>query len=120
MTVDTCPVRWAGRQATVKLPAEIDILNGRLVRETLEHVLASGVAIVVVDMTATTFCASEGLHILIRAHLQAAADGAALRLAGPGPIVRRVIELTAADQVLDIYPSLQAALDGRGTGTGSG
>ncbi|HEY2576153.1 MAG TPA: STAS domain-containing protein [Streptosporangiaceae bacterium] len=120
MTADTCPVRWAGRQATVTLPAEIDILNGQLVRETLEQVLASEAAVVVADMTATTFCASEGLHILIRTHLQAAAGGVALRLAAPGPVVRRVMELTAADQVLDIYPSMEDALAGRRTGTGGG
>lgn len=100
------------------LPAEIDILNGELVRKTLEHVLASGAAVVVVDMTATTFCASEGQHILIRAHLQSAATGVALRLAAPGPVVRRVLELTAADQVLDIYSSLEDALAGRRPGTG--
>lgn len=120
MTVEAYPVQWAGRQATVTLPAEIDLLNSQTVRETLEHVLVSGAVVIVADMTATAFCASEGLHTLIRAHLQAAAGGAELRLAGPGPVVRRVMELTAADQVLHIYPSLEMALDGRGTGTGGG
>ena len=118
MTVDTCPVEWAGQQATVTLPAEIDILNSQLVRETLEQVLASGAVVVVADMTATTFCGSEGLHILIRAHLQAAAAGVALRLAVPGRVVQRVMALTAADQVLDLYASLQDALAGRKTDTG--
>jgi anti-anti-sigma factor len=118
--VDACPVQWSGRRATVTLPAEIDILNGQMVRKTLEDVLASGAIVVVADMTSTTFCASEGLHILIRAHVQAAANGVALRLACPGPVVRRVMELTAADQVLDIYPSLEAALAGRAADPGSG
>lgn len=120
MTVDTCPVWWAGEQATVTLPAEIDILNGRAVGDVLEHCLASGATILVADMTATTFCASEGLHILIRAHLQAAAAGAELRLAVPGRLVRRVMELTAADQVLDLYPSLDDAVAGRRPGTDGG
>ncbi len=118
MTVDIYPVRWAGRQATVTLPAEIDVLNSQAVRETLEHVLASGAVVIVADMTATAFCASEGLHTLIRVHLQAADAGAELRLAGPSPIVRRMMELTAADQVLHVYPSLETALGGRGTGAG--
>lgn len=98
------------------LPAEIDILNSHLVSEALDQVLASGAAVIVADMTATTFCASEGLHILIRAHLKAATAGVALRLAAPGSVVRRVMELTAADQVLDIYPSVDSALAGRETG----
>jgi anti-anti-sigma factor len=113
VTVDTCPVEWVGRQATVTLPAEIDILNGQFIRETLEQVLASGATVLVADLTATTFCGSEGLHILIRVHLQAAAAGVELRLAVPGAIVRRVMDLTAADQVLDIYASLEDALAGR-------
>jgi anti-anti-sigma factor len=113
VSVDTCPVRWAGRQATVTIPAEVDIVNGPVVSAALEQALASGAVVVVADMTGTTFCASEGLHILIRVHLKAVASGAGLRLVCPGPIVRRVMELTAADQVLDIYPSVEAALAGR-------
>jgi anti-anti-sigma factor len=92
------------------MPDEIDIGNAAGVQAALEQALEGGATTLVVDMSRTTFCASEGLHILIRIHLQAAEAGANLRLAAPARIVRRVLELTAADQILDLYPSLEAAL----------
>lgn len=107
---DACSVRRSGRRAIVTLPDEVDVSNVIHVRAVLEQALAGGTTVLVADMTRTTFCASEGLHVLIRIHLQAAEAGAQLRLAAPARMIRRVIELTAADQILDLYPSLEAAL----------
>ena len=68
---------------------------------------------VVADATETTFCDCAGVRALIRAHRQATAAGAELRVASAtSPAVRRILELTGADQVLDTYPTLTAARDG--------
>jgi anti-anti-sigma factor len=94
----------------VGLPDEIDITNSSATRAALDQALAQRPGVLVADMTTTTFCASEGLRILLHAHFQAVEAGSQFRVAAPGPIVRRVMELTATDQVLDLYPSLDAAL----------
>jgi anti-sigma B factor antagonist len=113
--VDSCPVRWAGHRAVVALPGEIDVTNSAQVSAALRQTLADGAVVLVADMTATTFCASDGVKALIDARAAAVAAGAQLRVAGvaPGSVVRRVLELTGADQLLDLYPSLDAALPGQ-------
>jgi anti-anti-sigma regulatory factor len=50
--------------------------------------------------------------MLFRASQAATAAGVALRLAVGAHPVRRVLELTGADQVIDTYPDLDAAAHG--------
>ena len=92
------------------LPAEIDLASAGRVGEQLGAALAPGVRIVIADMTATTFCDSSGISMLVRAHRQAAASRTELRLAVPATAVRRVFTLAGMDQLLPIYPSLSQAL----------
>lgn len=112
MSRDVCPVRRAGGEAVIVLPAEIDVTNADQVGAELMRLLDGGAVMLVVDMTETVFCDSAGIQMLLRAHRQAAAAGAGLRLAASARAVRRVLELTGADQVMDIYPDLDAATDG--------
>jgi anti-anti-sigma factor len=94
----------------VTLPAEIDMANADRVGADLLAALAPGVTTVVADMTATTFCGSSGVRALVLAHRHAAAGGAELRLVAPSQGVVRVMEISGADAVLAIYPSLPDAL----------
>jgi anti-sigma B factor antagonist len=96
------------------LPAEIDITNAGQVQYTLTRSLGDGTVELVADGSGTFFCASSGVAALLAAHRRAAAAGVQLRIAS-SPALRRVFELTGADQLLDTYPTLAAAL-GEGTG----
>ena len=64
----------------VEAPAEIDICNAEQLRIALLDAGSRGQATVVVDMTRTRFCDSEGFRVLIGAHKRALADGGGLRL----------------------------------------
>jgi anti-sigma B factor antagonist len=102
------------RPLVVRLPAEIDVSNADDVLAQITAALSSGVATVIVDLTATCFCDSVGLRHLMRARDQAAAEGAQLRMAiAADGQVRRMMELTGFLHVLPIYPTLQHAIDGR-------
>jgi anti-anti-sigma factor len=102
------------RLAVVTLPGEIDTSNDGQVQDTLTRALNDGAAVLVADAGATTFCGCAGVTALLRTHHRAAAAGAQLRIVVGGPSMRRILELTAADQVLNTYPTLAAALaDGR-------
>lgn len=98
--------------AVVTLPAEIDVSNERLVEDELVSALGNGLTVLVAEGTRTAFCASAGMSLLIRVHRQAAAAGTQLRVVA-SPAVRRILDLTGADQVLDTYPGLADALAGR-------
>ena len=111
MKAETSPHAW--RPIAVTLPSEIDFTNASEVHDALARALESGTAMVIADATETTFCDCAGVRALIRAHRQAAAAGAGLRVAAAtSRNVRRILQLTGADQVLDIYPTLIAARDG--------
>ncbi len=79
----------------------------------LLRILDEGAVTLVVDMTATVFCDSAGVRTLVHAHRRAAATGAGLRVAVSTSAVRRVLELTGVDRVVDTYPDLDAAMAGR-------
>jgi anti-sigma B factor antagonist len=104
------PARARVPLAVVTLPAEIDMANADRVGADLQAAFALGVATVVADMTATTFCDSRGIHALVLAHQRATASGAELRLVAPSAGVLRVLALTGLDRWLAIYPSLPEAL----------
>lgn len=111
-SLDNFPVEWAGQQAVVTLPAEIDIGNADQVSDTLLAVLNRGVAAVVADMTGTTFCACAGITALVRAHGRATANRAELRVAATAPVVLKVLALTGADYLLPVFGTVAAALAG--------
>jgi anti-anti-sigma factor len=96
--------------AVVTLPGEIDTSNDGQVQDTLTRPLDDGTAVLVADAGATAYCGCSGVTVLLRTHHRAAAAGAQLRVVVGSPSMRRILELTAADQVLNIYPTLAAAL----------
>jgi anti-anti-sigma factor len=98
------------RLAVVTLPGEIDTGNDGQVQDTLTRALDDGTAVLVADASGTTFCGCSGVTALLLTHHRAAAAGAQLRVVVASPSMRRILELTAADQVLNTYPTLAAAL----------
>jgi anti-sigma B factor antagonist len=102
------PQRWPA--VVVALPAEIDMANAGQVGQQLGSAIAPGVRAVIVDMTATTFCDSSGISMLVRAHKQAAANGTQLRLVVHSTVVLRSLRLVQMDYLLPIYPTLSQAL----------
>ena len=101
---------WVGRAAIVILPVEIDLANAELVRQDLLSVVTQGATRVIADMTATTFCDSAGIAVLVRVVQRATARGSGLRLAASAPAVTRVLALTGIDKLIGVYPSVAAAL----------
>jgi anti-anti-sigma factor len=94
----------------VALPAEIDMANADRAGQQLGSDIAPGVRTVIADMTATRFCDSSGISMLVRARKQAAANGTELRLVVASPAVLRTLTLAGLDDLLPTYPSLSQAL----------
>jgi anti-sigma B factor antagonist len=101
-------VRWVNARAVIAMPAEIDAANAGEVRVALLSAARPDVPVLVIDMTGTTFCDSAGVHAVITAYRQAAQTGTELRLAVT--TVRRIFTVIGADQLMPIYPALEAAL----------
>lgn len=110
MPGEHCPVQWVGLAAVVSLPGEIDLTNADQIREDLLAIFSRGATTVVVDMNGTTFCDSAGVNALVRAYQQATAQSVVMRLAVSVPAVQRVLTITGVDSLIELYPSVGAAL----------
>ena len=112
MSLDPRPVDRAVCYATITLPAEVGITNADQVRDELLRAIDDGPELLMVDMTGTAYCAAAGIHVLMDARGRAEDAGIGLRVAAGAPTVRRVLQLTGADRLIGVYPSLEAALMG--------
>ena len=66
--------------------------------------------LLIVDLHAVTFFGSAGLNAVLDCHEDGVADGTSVRLVADNAQVVRPIEVTSLDRVLDVYPTLPAAL----------
>jgi anti-sigma B factor antagonist len=104
------PTTRSGRTAVVTAAGEIDLTNAEGLRDALLSALNAGALGLVVDLTATTFLDSAGVAALVRASRRAAATEATVRLAVTAPAVLRVLNLVGVDQLIEVYPSVTAAI----------
>jgi anti-anti-sigma factor len=83
------------------------IASGELDMVTAPHLAAAleDGEYVGVDLDAVTFMDVSGLRVLLTAARRAEASGRRLAVARPCPMIRRLLELTAIDQSLDIVTS---------------
>ena len=97
--------------AVVSAPAEIDIVNAEQLRTVLREAGRRGHATVVVDMTGTRFCDSEGFSVLAGVHKWALAEGGGLRLVIPaGSPVLRIFRAIGLGRFIPRFASLGQAL----------
>jgi anti-sigma B factor antagonist len=94
----------------VRLPAEIDRDNAEGVGEQICSAFTHGAAVVIADLTWTVFCDSSGARQFVLAHNYAGAHDAQMRFVISDSNLIRVVTLTGLDQLLSIYPSLDAAM----------
>ena len=94
-----------------KAPAEIDIVNAEQLRTVLREAGTRGHATVVLDMTGTRFCDSEGFSVLVAVHKWALAEVGGLRLVIPASSpVLRVFRTTGLGRFIPWFASLEQAL----------
>ena len=107
------PVQWAGRQAVVTLPENIDSSNADQVREQLLWVINRGATVLIADLTGTISCDYSGADALARAYHRAVANGTQLRLVVIAGVVRRVLSMNGLDRLAPVYPTLDGAVAAR-------
>lgn len=101
------PMRAAAEAALRGLG--IDLVSTDYLRTELLSAVEHGT--VVLDLDGVAFCDSSGLRVLLEAARRAKTYGAAFRLAAPSAPVERLLDLTRADQVLEVFPDVDSALN---------
>ncbi len=89
---------------------DIDLYVADELRSRLAAAADGGASALVLDLSEVTFVDSMGLSVLLGGLRRMQADGRELRLAGPSPEVRRLIEITLLDRVFTIDDGRAAAL----------
>lgn len=94
-----------GTTEVVALAGELDMVNAPTVADALDTLVADGRQ-VVVDLTELTFIDSSGIHALVRPR----GHEGAIELVCPPGNIRRVLELTKLQNVLQVHDTLGEAL----------
>ena len=75
--------------------------------------------LLILDLQGVTYFGSAGLNVVLDCHKQGMQTGTAVRLVADNGLVVRPIEVTNLDSLLDLYPTLPDALEGRDSEQGS-
>jgi anti-anti-sigma factor len=103
----------------VTLRGELDIALAPVLREQLLSLLRRGTSQLIIDLSAIQYADASGLAVLVGSQRRAVLGGGTLRLAAPRPEVTSVLEATGISRHLDVYPTVQAAIIGRGQAIGA-
>ena len=94
------------------LSGELDIASAPELREQLLCLLRPAASLLVIDLSAVRYADASGLAVLVGTGRRATLLGGFLRLAAPAPAVTTVLTLTGLHRLLDVFPTVQAAITG--------
>ena len=95
--------------AVVVLTGEADATNGDALREVLDAEIRKQPRTMVLDLHGLRFMDSTALHVILRASRTMDRAGAILVIAAPQEPVAKVLRLTATDQLIPVYASVEDA-----------
>jgi len=101
----------------VHAKGEVDSSTAGELSSQLEAALlqaeSQGSRLLIVDLQGVTYFGSAGLNAVLDCHKQGLQAGTSVRLVADNGLVVRPIEVTNLDSVLELYPTLPDALEGR-------
>jgi anti-sigma B factor antagonist len=90
----------------IRVGGELDFRSVPVLREHLNRVWdLADTPVLIVDLTAVSFCDSVGLSELLAALQRSEATGVRLMLSGVQGVLARVLSLTGLRNAFDIHPS---------------
>jgi anti-sigma B factor antagonist len=94
----------------VEVGGEVDMTSAPTLRDHLLGHIGLGEPCVVVDLSGVEFMDSTGLSALVVAYRQADEIGSSVVVAGAQPTVRRVLEITQLDVLLEHHDDVADAV----------
>ncbi|HEY0357866.1 MAG TPA: STAS domain-containing protein [Mycobacteriales bacterium] len=105
-------------ECRLELAGEVDGTSTAQMREALDLLAAAPPRAVTVDLAQATFFDANGARFLFAVHDLVATAGGHVTVVGAGAPIRRALEFTRLDRVLDVRDSVtsgQSAAPGTGT-----
>jgi anti-anti-sigma factor len=79
----------------------------------LQEAANQSARLLIIDLQSVAYFGSAGLNAVLDCHRQGQQAGTSVRLVADNGLVVRPIEVTNLDRVLELYPTLSDALQGR-------
>lgn len=102
-----------GAAMVLQVAGDLDVLTAPTLATHLDVALAGGATLLIVDLTDVEFLSSAGISVLVETHRLTAPAGVSLRVVAEGPATSRPMRLMCVDQIIDLYPTLDDARQGR-------
>jgi anti-anti-sigma factor len=94
-----------------RLKDRISLENFAELESTAKSAYANGMRDAVIDLSATNALTSIGVRAIIVIHKMLASDsGKHLKLAGPSPEIRDMLDISGVTQYIEIYETVEAAV----------
>lgn len=103
-------VEQRGGVCTVHIAGSVDGLTADSLQQVLARELDAGHAKLIADFAAVDYTSSAGLRVLLGTVKRARSGGGDLRLAGPNPDVRKVLELSGFTGILKVFETVDDAV----------
>jgi anti-sigma B factor antagonist len=95
--------RRVGHRTVLAVTGEVDLATAPELRSAVDTALASGAQELWLDLSATAFMDSSGLHVLLDAHRRIRGLRRRLAIVCPGGPVRRLFEIAGVADALPLY-----------------
>ena len=105
-------IRSVNGATVLAVRGELDALTAPQLAEAIEAGLAESPTALIVDLLEVGFLASAGMAVLVDGQRASIQLEKRFGVVADGPITSRPMVLTGLDQILSLYPNLEAALSG--------
>ncbi len=95
--------------AVVRLSGSCTMLVAGQLGECLLRLVSESVRLIILDMSGLDFIESTGLGGIVSGYLRLRRSQGELRIVGPPPAIRQLLELTRLTQLFTLHESVEAA-----------
>jgi len=110
--VEMSSQRLDAQTAVLRIGGEVDLYNTPQLKEEILALIEGGVRRLVVDLAETQYLDSTALGALIGGLKRLRERDGELRLAGPQPRIRKLLEITRLLKVFEVRDNTAQALEG--------
>jgi anti-anti-sigma factor len=106
----TITQREHGKRTVLVLEGDLDYVTAPQLTEAADALMsADGQIDLILEADQLAFCDSSGLAAFVRIAQRLAGDGGRLAIAGPTPIVRRVLALSGLEEAVIVADDVESA-----------
>ena len=101
--------QWSGEVAVISATGAIDMLTAPRLADSIRASLGKSPKALIVNLTDVDFLASAGMQVLVAANEES--GDTRLVVVADGPATSRPLKITGITDFIDLYPSLDEALE---------